>query len=382
VAPGDFPVVVAARRTPIGTAGHGLRSVPVDRLAAPVLRALVDDLEAAPGDIADVVLGNVMGPGGNIARVAALAAGLGHGVTGLTVDRQCASGLEAVNLAAALVRAGCGDLYLAGGAESPSTAPWRLARPSGPTALPRPYDRAPFAPPEVGDPDMGVAAETVAREAGVSRARQDLYAAESHARAVAAQKAGRFDGELVKVGGLAGDERPRDGLTTDRLARFPAAFVPGGTVTAANSCGVNDGAAIVAVASEAWRAARSRPGLRILGWEIAGVDPNRCGIGVVPAVRRLLEEAGLAPGDVGVVEITEAFAGQVLACLEALGLDRDRVCPDGGAIALGHPWAASGAVLVVRLFARMVLQDGPRFGLAACAVGGGMGVATLLERVT
>ena len=149
-----------------------------------------------------------------------------------------------------------------------------------------------------------------------------------------------------------------------------ATFVPGGTVTAANSCGINDGAAIVAVASESWRVARSRPGLRILGWEIAGVDPNRCGLGVVPAVRRLLERAGLALADVGVVEITEAFAGQVLACLDALGLDRDRVCPDGGAIALGHPWAASGAVLVVRLFARMVRQDGPRYGLAACAVGG------------
>jgi acetyl-CoA C-acetyltransferase len=153
-------------------------------------------------------------------------------------------------------------------------------------------------------------------------------------------------------------------------------------VTAANSCGVNDGAAVVAVASESWRAAHPRPGLRIVDWEVAGVDPNRCGIGVVPAVRRLLDRAGCGPPDVGVVEITEAFAGQLLACLDALGLDRERVCPDGGALALGHPWAASGAVLVVRLFARMVLQDGPRLGLAACAVGGGMGVATLFERVT
>jgi acetyl-CoA C-acetyltransferase len=381
-APNDAAVIVAARRTPIGTAGHALRSVPVDRLTAPVLRALVDDLGVAPEDIADVVLGNLMGPGGNVARVAALAAGLGPGVTGLTVDRQCASGLEAINLAAALVRAGCGDLYLAGGAESPSTAPWRLERPAGPTALPRPYDRAPFAPADVGDPDMGVAAETVAREAEVSRERQDAYAAESHARAVAAQKAGLFDDELVPVAGLAGDERPRAGLTAARLARFPAAFVRGGTVTAANSCGINDGAAAVAVASESWRAARKLPGLRIIGWEVAGVDPNRCGLGAVPAVERLLGRTGLTAADIGVVEITEAFAGQVLACLDALGVDRDRACPDGGALALGHPWAASGAILVVRLFSRMVRQGGPRFGLAACAVGGGMGVATLVERVT
>lgn len=383
------PVIVAARRTPIGTGGHALRRFPVERLAAVALEAVVADLAAATGvgpaqvsrQVADVILGNVMGPGGNLARLAALTAGLGEEVTGLTVDRQCGSGLEAVNLAAALVRAGCGHLYLAGGAESPSTAPWRLARPEGPLDLPRPYDRAPFAPAQIGDPDMGVAAETVAREQGVTRRRQDAYAARSHARAVTARAAGRFEQELVAVGEVRSDERPRDRLTEALLRRFPAAFVPGGTVTAGNSCGVNDGAAVVAVASERWRAERSLPGLRVVDWEVAGVDPNRCGLAVVPAVERLLSRQGVQAGDIGVVEVTEAFAGQVLACLDALGIDEERVCPDGGAIALGHPWGATGAVLVVRLFSAMVRQRGPRLGLATCAIGGGLGVATLVERV-
>jgi acetyl-CoA C-acetyltransferase len=364
------PVIVAARRTPIGTAGRALRDLTVTDLAAPVLRALLDDLP--PGArVDDVILGNCMGPGGNVARVAALAAGLGTGVPGLTVDRQCGSGLEAINLAAGLVRGGAGGLYLAGGVESASTAPLR----SWPTDPPIPYSRAPFAPPGFADPGMGEAADLVAAEAGVSRERQDAYAARSHAHAVTA--AGRTRAELVPVGGLDHDERPRARLTAARLARLPAAFVPGGTVTAGNACGVSDGAAVVAVAP----AGRGRPGLRVVDWQVSGGDPARPGIAPVPAVRALLDRNGLGAGDLGAVEITEAFAGQVLACVDALGIDEKVVCTGGGAIALGHPWGASGAVLMVRLFTRMVRLDGPSLGLAACAVGGGLGVATLVERV-
>jgi acetyl-CoA C-acetyltransferase len=363
------PVVVAARRTPIGTVGKGLAGITVDRLAAPVLAALIDDAGLAPCEIADVVLGNCMGPGGNVARVAALGAGLGTAVPGVTVDRQCGSGLEAVNLAAALVRAGAGEAYLAGGAESPSTAPWRG------------YARARFAPEGWPDPDMGEAAEMVAAEARISRGRQDAYAARSHALAAAERAVGGFAAELVPVAGVNADDRPRDGLTAARLARFRPAFVAGGTVTAGNSCGVSDGAAAVAVVSERLRAERGLVGLRVLGWQVAGVDVARPGLGPVAAVPSLLARYGLTVGDVGAVEITEAFAGQVLACLDALDIEEERVCAGGGAIALGHPWGASGAVLLVRLFTRMVRRRGPRYGLAACAVGGGMGVATLVERV-
>jgi acetyl-CoA C-acetyltransferase len=387
------PVIVAARRTAIGTAGHALANVPVERLAAPVLRALVDDLatQGARGSreglpaVADVILGNCMGPGGNVARVAALAAGLGPCVPGLTLDRQCGSGLEAITLAGSLVLAGRGDLYLAGGAESASTAPIRAWRPERPGDPPRPYERAPFAPAPYTDPDMGVAADRIAREAGVSRERQDAYAARSHARAVAAIEAKRFASEIVPLDGFDQDERPRAGLTRERLGRLRPAYVPeadGGTVTVGNSCGVNDGAAAVAVVPDQVRIERGWPGLALLDWECAGADPDRPGLGMVPAVRQLLGRSGLQLDDIGAIELVEAFAGQVLACADALHLDPDRISPDGGTLALGHPWGASGAIMMVRLFTRMVREDGPDLGLAAVSVGGGMGIAALVRKVT
>ena len=382
------PVVIAARRTPIGTAGHALANVDLVGLLAPVLRALVDDLGPDAPSVDDVVIGNCMGPGGNPARVAALAAGLGTAVPGLTVDRQCGSGQEAVHQAATAVLAGVVDMVLAGGAESASTAPWRLARPRTSTGLPTPYDRAPFAPSEVGDPDMGPAAEAVAARCGVTRARQDAYAARSHALTMAAARAGAFDAELVAVNGVVSDERPR-GLNEAVLSRMRPAFVPGGTVTAGNCCGVSDGAAVVAIVPEYLRAALGVPGLALRGWVCVGLDPNTPGLGPVPAVEKLLKGAGIGLSEVGVVEMTEAFAAQVLACTDALGLDpldplgsdAARVCPQGGAIAMGHPWGASGAMLLVRLFAQMVRVDGPRLGIATCAVGGWQGLALLAERV-
>jgi len=385
---GRTPVVVAARRTPIGTAGHALAGIDLVGLLAPVLRALVDDLGPQAPDVDDVVIGNCRGPGGNPARVALLAAGLGTGVPGVTVDRQCGSGQEAVHQAATAVLAGGADLVLAGGAESASTAPWRLARPTTPAGLPVVYERAQFAPSEIGDPDMGPAAETVAARCGVTRQRQDAYAARSHALTLAAARAGAFDAELVPVGGVTGDERPR-ALTEAVLSRLRPVFVPGGTVTAGNCCGVSDGAAAVAVVPESVRAALGTPGLALRGWVCVGLDPNTPGLGPVPAVARLLKGAGVELAEVGVVEMTEAFAAQVLACTDALGLDpldqlgpdAGRVCPQGGAIAMGHPWGASGAMLLVRLFAQMVRVDGPRLGIATCAIGGGQGLALLAERV-
>jgi acetyl-CoA C-acetyltransferase len=306
----------------------------------------------------------------------------------MTVDRQCGSGQEAVHQAAAAVLAGVADLVLAGGAESASTAPWRLARPTTSTGMPVPYERAPFAPNEIGDPDMGPAAEAVAELCGVSRERQDAYAVRSHALTLAAARSGAFDAELVPVAGVVSDERPRR-LTEAVLSRMPPAFVPGGTVTAGNCCGVSDGAAVVAVVPAHVRATLGMPGLALRGWVSVGLDPNTPGLGPVPAVAKLLKSTGIHLDEVGVVEMTEAFAAQVLACADAIGLDpldplgsdAARVCPQGGAIAMGHPWGASGAMLLVRLFAQMVRVDGPRFGIATCAVGGGQGLALLAERV-
>ena len=363
-------------RTPIGTAGGAFREVRTADLAAPVLRELAAAVSGEP--LIDVVLGNCTGPGGDVARVAALTAGLGVDVPALTVDRQCGSGLAAIEVAAGLLRSSPG-MVLAGGVESASTAPVR----SWPGDPPVPYLRAPFAPESVGDPDMGTAADLLAEKVGVARARQDAYAARSHALAVAVRDAGGFDAEVVPVHDVGRDERPRAGLTVERLARLRPAFRPaseGGTVTAGNACGVNDGAAAVALLDAATHRRLDVPGLRVLATATAGVDPNLPGLGLVPATEQALARAGLTLVDLDVLELNEAFAGQVLACCDALTLDPDRVCVQVGALALGHPWGASGAVLAVRLFSQLVRQQQGRYGLAAIAVGGGQGVAMVVER--
>lgn len=386
-------IVVAARRTPIGRAGGMFRNQPVESLAAPVIRAVLADAGIAAGDVDEVILGNAAGPGGNPARVSALAAGLPVEVPGVTVDRQCGSGLEAIVLAARLIEAGAAEVVVAGGTESASTAPWRLERPQSPTGVPRAYARARFAPASIGDPEMGVAAETVAREAGIGRERQDAYALNSHRKAVAAEAAGRFAAEIVpltvgdRAAPLARDECPRPDTSLAKLAALPPAFVAGGTVTAGNCCPVNDGAAaVVLVSAKRFEAAGMMRGLRLVNAATAGCDPNRLGLGPVPAVRRLLACARLGIDAINRVEFNEAFAAQVLACLDALSIPERKVCVDGGAIALGHPFGASGAILVVRLFSQLVREAGdlrapPRTGLATLGIGGGMGIAALFERV-
>jgi acetyl-CoA C-acetyltransferase len=299
-------------------------------------------------------------------------------VPALTVDRQCGSGLAAIDVAAAMLHAAPG-VVLAGGVESASTAPLRF----WPGDPPRRYERAPFAPAHLGDPEMGLAADLLAEKAGVPRLRQDAYAARSHALAAATRDGGGFDAEVVATHGVTRDERPRAGLTPQRLARLRPAFRSsddGGTVTAGNACGVNDGAAAVVLVDAATHRRLDVPGLRVLATATAGVDPGLPGLGLVPAVRQALAVAGLGLDDLDVVELNEAFAGQLLACCDALSLDPGRVCVEGGALALGHPWGASGAVLVVRLFSQLVRAGRGRYGLAAIAVGGGQGVAVVVER--
>ena len=378
-------VIVAARRTPIGRIGGSLRDLPVEDLTAPVIRAVLADAGLEPGEVDGVLLGNAVGPGGNVARLSALAAGLPVAVPGVTVDRQCGSGLEAVNMAARLIEAGAGEVYLAGGVESTSTAPWRVEKPATPWRTPRFYDRARFAPDSVGDPEMGVAAENVARAWGITRERQDAFALASHRKAVAAQASGRFAREIVPLNLPVGrvidrDECPRPDTSAEKLARLPAVFVPGGTVTAGNACPVNDGAAVVAVVSERrFAALAGARGLLVADSAAAGVDPTLLGTGPIPAVRRLLaRHPGLDLDGIDLVEFNEAFAAQVLACLDTLGIPEDKVSVGGGALALGHPYGASGAVLVTRLFSE--LAPGQR-GLATLGIGGGLGLATLLERV-
>lgn len=370
-------VIVAARRTPIGTAARSLAARPVDELAAVVLAETARLVAPSGLAIDDVILGNCMGPGGDLARIAALRAGLGPEVPGVTVDRQCGSGLDAVLQAVSRVRAGDARLVLAGGAESASTAPQR-SWPDG-----TPYTRAPFAPAGFPDPDMGQAAEAVARLRGIERERQDAWAARSHARAVAARAAGRFDAELVPVDEVTADDRPNARMTTAVLARFAPAFAPDGqgSVTAGNSCGFSDGAAAMAVTTPEIARELGLPALRVRAAAVAASDPALPGLGAARAARIALDRAGLAPRALGAVEITEAFAAQLLAVSDELGLDEEAISADGGAIALGHPWGASGAVLVVRLAARLLADDDDRPALAACSIGGGQGVAMIVERI-
>ena len=396
----DKPVIVAARRTPIGRLGGALRHLSVDALAAPVLNALIADAGVAAGEVEDVILGNAAGPGGNPARLSALAAGFPITVPGLTVDRQCGSGLEAINLAARLIEAGAGDVYIAGGVESASTAPWRLERPRSLYRSPRIYDRARFAPDTIGDPDMGVAAEEVARQYGVSRERQDRYALGSHLKAIAGQRNGRFDPEIVPLPAfdsdpaterVTRDECPRADTSMERLAVLPPAFATDGRVTAGNSCPINDGAAAVLIVSAArFRSMAPRAGLRVLDTAAAGVDPRVLGTGPIASTRALFarsagfaRKAGLTIEAVDLVEFNEAFAAQVLACLDTLEIPETKVNIGGGAIALGHPFGASGAILVVRLFTELVRRAKPpqaaRIGLATLGIAGGLGVSTLVE---
>ena len=368
------PVIVAAARTPIGTAGRSLAALTAADLAAPLLAHL-----AAGTSVDEVVLGNCMGPGGDVARVATLQADLGHDVPALTVDRQCASGLAAIVSASAALRSEPGTL-IAGGVESASTAPWRFWPPAEGQEPVR-YERAPFAPSELGDPEMGLANDLFAQRCGVTREQQDEYAARSHARAHATQEAGRFADEIVGVGGVTRDDRPRGGLTVERLGRLRPTFLDDGTVTAGNACGINDGAAAVVMVDAATHENAGLPGLRVLATATTASDPRSPGYGLVPSTRQALAKAGLTLDDIDVVELNEAFAGQVLACCSDLGLDPRRVCPEGGALGLGHPWGASGAVLVVRLFSQLVRRDGGRYGLASIAAGGGQGVAVVVEAV-
>ncbi len=385
--PERIPVIAAAFRTPIGRVNGTLSTIEPASLAVPLIRRILQDTGLAAEDVDDVLLGNAANSAGNLARLAALEAGLAVSVPGMTIDRQCGSGLEAIALAARLVTAGAGRIYLAGGTESSSRAHLRFRPPLTPDGVPEPVRRARMAPDAIGDPDMGIAAENVARHAGISRARQDAFALESHRRAVAAQKAGRFAGEIVpldtQAGRVAQDECPRENTSLEKLAALKPVFRPDGTVTAGNACPVNDGAAVVLVTSltEARRRGLTML-LELVDSATVGVDPNLLGLGPVPAMEKLVaRNPGLDAANIPYIEFNEAFAAQVLASLDALGIDHTIVNREGGALALGHPYGASGAILVTRLFAQMRAADAGTEALAMMGIGGGMGIATLFRKL-
>jgi 3-oxoadipyl-CoA thiolase len=382
-------VILSAVRTPIGRYGGGLAGVRPDDLAAIAVAAAVQRAGVPAERIEDVYLGcaNQAGEDNrNVARMAALLAGLPQSVAGVTLNRLCASGLAAVVGACQAVRSGDGELFVAGGVESMTRAPLVMGKPDKPfgrgdrtvydTTLgwrfPNPAMEA-MLPLE----SMGETGENVAGRWGVSRADQDAFAAESQRRWEAAQAAGRFADELVPVGDLTVDEHPRPGTTVEKLATLKPAFRAGGTVTAGNASGINDGAAALVVASEeVARELGIAPLGRFVASGVAGVDPRVMGIGPVPASRKALARAGLEPGDLDLVELNEAFASQSLASIRELGLDPAIVNVNGGAIALGHPLGMSGARLVVSLL-HEGRRRGARHGLATLCVGVGQGQAAV-----
>ncbi|WP_458413272.1 thiolase family protein [Schinkia sp. CFF1] len=376
-------VIVAAKRTAIGKVGGMFKDIPPEQLAAEVIKAIVTENQLHPEDINEVILGNAVGPGGNIARLSLLAAGLPFSVPGFSVDRQCGSGLEAINLAARLIQAGAGDVYLAGGVESSSLAPWKIEKPTslyGP-ASPKIFTRARFSTDEIGDPEMGLAAENVAEYYKISREDQDLYSLESHRKAIRSLKTGRFTDEIVSIQDLKTDECPRENTGYEKLQKLAPIFKENGTVTAGNSCPINDGAAVVLLMSKKkCESLGLKPLFRFVDAESAGVSPHLLGIGPVPAVQKLLERRNMNVAEIDVIEFNEAFASQVLASLRELSIPQEKVNRGGGALALGHPYGASGAILITRLCAEMV-RSSATLGLATLGIGGGLGIATLIERV-
>ncbi|HEU0129565.1 MAG TPA: thiolase family protein [Mycobacteriales bacterium] len=384
--------LVGGVRTPMGKYGGQLSSVRPDDLAALVVGEAVRRAGVDPDAVDEVVLGAANQSGEdnrNVARMALLLAGLPVETPAYTVNRLCASGLTAISAAAAQVRAGEADLIVAGGVESMTRAPYVMAKPGTPWAkAPEVFDTSlgwRFVNPRMAAVpkrtlSMGETAEEVAALDGITREDSDAWALRSHDRAVDAQKAGRFEPEIVAVDGIDTDEGPRPGSTLEKLAGLKPVFRAGGVVTAGSSSPLSDGAAALLVASEA---AVERYGLtpraRVVTSAAAGVEPHLMGLGPVPATEKALARAGWTARDLDAVEVNEAFAVQVLACLRRLRIEADVVNADGGAIALGHPLGCSGARLAVTLLGRME-RDGAARGLATMCVGVGQGAAMLVER--
>jgi acetyl-CoA C-acetyltransferase len=387
-------VLVSGARSAIGRLGGAFQNFPASDLAAAVMKAAVERAGVKPEQVDQVILGCVgqVMEDGYIARHAAIKAGLPIEVPAYTVNRICGSGLEAINTAARWIECGDAEVVVAGGVENMTMMPYyvRNARYGYRLGHGQLEDGVQHL---LGDPfskvHMGVTAENLAEKFGVSREVQDEFALRSQQRAVAAIQAGRFKDEIVPIEVKVGretkvidtDEHPRADTTAEALAKLRPAFKEGGTVTAGNASGINDGAAAVVVTSR--RKAdelKLRPRLRLIARAEAGVEPSIMGSGPIPAVRKVMKKAGLGLDQMDVVELNEAFASVAAACSQELGLDLERTNPNGGAIALGHPVGATGAILAVKLMYELERRQA-RYGLVSLCIGGGQGIATIFERV-
>ncbi|WP_185861785.1 acetyl-CoA C-acyltransferase [Peribacillus cavernae] len=358
-------VIVQAKRTPIGKQKGMLHAFQPHELAAPLLGHLAGGLDYK---IDDVILGNIVGPGGNVARLSVLEAGLPLTVPGLTLDRQCSAGLEAIRMACYLIQGGAGQCYIAGGVESTSTSPQET--------------RARFSPEKIGDPDMGVAAEYVAQKYGITKDMQDQYALLSFERSWAAYNDGSYEQEILPFQTFDRDEEfLRERNMKKLLKRAKPIFMnENGTVTAANSCGINDGACAALVMEETIAKQLSfQPVLRFVDSLVSGVHPFFPGIAPVPAIQDLLKRNKLTIEDIDLIEVNEAFASKVVACAGELSIPYKKLNVSGGALTIGHPYGASGAILVTRLFYEVQRRNQVKYVLAAIGSGGGIGAAVLFE---
>ncbi|OLS40335.1 thiolase family protein [Bacillus sp. MRMR6] len=383
-------VIVSAVRTAIGRQGSALAGVPAHVLGAEVIKEAVRRVHLDPESVDDVIFGNVLSGGGNIARLTALQTGLTLNLPGITVDRQCGSGINAINLAAQAIRAGDGDIYIAGGTESMSRAPYLMDRPEKPfSPVPPSFRKSQLSPKEIGDPPMGITAENLAVKYQITKEEQDEFAYQSQKRMKVAMEEGRFDDQIVPITipvkkgepfVFKTDEHPRPQTTLEALAKLPPAFLQGGTVTAGSSSGLNDAAAALVIMSrEKAEELGLTPLAVIRSYAVAGVDPNIMGIGPVPAVRKVMEKSGLSLNEMDLIEINEAFAAQVLACNRELEMDLAKINVNGGAIAHGHPLGATGAILATKAVYELK-RSGGRFALITACIGGGQGIATIIER--
>lgn len=383
-------VIVSCVRTAIGKQGGALASMPAHLYGAEVIKEAIKRANITADMVEDCIMGNVLSGGGNIARLTALQTHLSLELPGLTVDRQCGSGINAVTLAAQAIRAGDGDVYIAGGVESMSRAPYlmdRAERPYSP-ALPK-FRKSSLSPAEVGDPPMGITAENLVEKYGISREEQDEFAASSQKKMRIAMEEGRFNEQIVPIAIPARkgepvifkqDEHPRPQTSKEGLGKLAPAFKEDGTVTAGNSSGLNDAAsALVVMSKEKAEELKLETMAVIREHAVAGVDPNLMGIGPVPAVRKVLKKAGLTIEDMDLIEINEAFAAQVIACDRELQLNPEKLNVNGGAIAHGHPLGATGAILITKAVHELKRIQG-RFALVTACIGGGQGIAVILER--
>ncbi|WP_120994957.1 acetyl-CoA C-acetyltransferase [Stutzerimonas urumqiensis] len=388
-------VIVAATRTAIGSFQGALANIPAPELGAAVIRRLLEQTGLDGAEVDEVILGQVLtaGAGQNPARQATIKAGLPVGVPALTLNKVCGSGLKALHLAAQAIRCGDADVIIAGGQENMSLAPYVL--PKARTGLRMGHGQLIDSMITDGlwdafnDYHMGITAENLVEQYGISRQMQDAFAAGSQQKAVAAIQAGRFKDEItpISIAQRKGeplvfdtDEQPRDGTTAESLATLKPAFKKDGSVTAGNASSLNDGAAAVLMMSAEKAAALGLPVLaRVAGYASAGVDPAIMGIGPVSATRRCLEKAGWSLADLDLIEANEAFAAQALSVGQELGWDADKVNVNGGAIAIGHPIGASGCRVLVTLLHELIRRDGKK-GLATLCIGGGQGVALAIER--